>query len=191
MPFCYPTFRVVVRVKVHTGLIELANALEQGLDAFGFELTHTSCLHLLIDAPWGWAMSPHATVTVAGSVVVSDNPCFEYRLDLLELSPAALLTQVSVAEIAAALRRLTESGQIPTPKLSSPLTKAERLTLRLAAKGHDNKTIAKVRNVSEGTVKNTIQTIFQKLGFHARVQLALYYYGCWHVLEDWQPPHHA
>jgi DNA-binding CsgD family transcriptional regulator len=191
MPFCYRGFRVVIKVKIHAGLTELANALEQGLAAFGFELTHTSPIHLLVDAPWGWAVSPHATVTVADSIVVSDNPCPEYQLDLLERSPKALLTQASVAEIAAALRHLAKAGRMPTPKFASPLTKAERLTLRLAAKGHDNKTIAKVRHVSEGTVKNTIQSIFQKLGFHARVQLALYYYGCWHVLEDWQPPYHT
>ncbi|CAN5479478.1 hypothetical protein BH24DEI1_BH24DEI1_07370 [soil metagenome] len=149
----------------------------------GFKLCSGARWHLLIDAPWGWAVSRHATTAVRGAVVVTDNPCPEYKLDLLEQEPAALLSGVSLPDIVRTLEELEAGQKQPLPKLSSPLTPVERLTLRLAARGCDNKVIAKARNTGEGTVKNSLQVVFQKLGFESRVQLA-HYYGNWHALDD-------
>ena len=48
--------------------------------------------------------------------------------------------------------------------------------LELVAKGHSNKEIAGQLYLSEGTVRNYISSLLDKLTLRDRTQLAVYYY---------------
>lgn len=56
------------------------------------------------------------------------------------------------------------------------LTKREHAIMELVAEGLDNKEIAGHLYLSEGTVRNQISAILQKLSLKNRTQLAIYYY---------------
>ena len=63
--------------------------------------------------------------------------------------------------------------------LSNGLTERELEIIELIAQGFDNKEIAARVYISEGTVRNHVSAILQKLQFKNRTQLAVYYYrGC-------------
>lgn len=55
--------------------------------------------------------------------------------------------------------------------------------LRYSAQGWENRRIAQELDLNEGTVRNGLSRVFQKLGFDNRTQVALYYWGLWHLLN--------
>lgn len=61
-------------------------------------------------------------------------------------------------------------------KKESQLTPRENDILELIANGLSNKEIAKQLYISEGTIRNTISIILEKLGLRDRTQLAIYYW---------------
>jgi two-component system, NarL family, response regulator LiaR len=69
-----------------------------------------------------------------------------------------------------ALRSFSES------KNENNLTARENEILELIANGLSNKEISKQIFISEGTVRNTISTILEKLELRDRTQLAIYYW---------------
>ena len=83
----------------------------------------------------------------------------------MALSPE--LTQV----LAEAIReRPKPSGQVQF----SSLTKREKEVLRLIAKGHSNKMIARKLGITEGTVKVHVKNLLHKLGLRSRVEAAVW-----------------
>lgn len=172
--------------RVRAGLEKLGYEISQALPRFGVAVASDANLNLLIDAPWGWAPPQMQHICPAHTVVVSDNPCPEYRLDILEHHPAALLHNVSIEQLAGHLKNPCRARPLPC----SPLTPTERLTLRFLVHGRSPKQIAQCREISEGRVKNTVAVIYQKLGLKSKAHLTLYYFGLWHVLmaEGWTPP---
>lgn len=141
-------------------------------------------LGLLIDAPWGVALHELEQADPGQLVVVTDNPCPEYWEDLWSFQPRGLLAGGhSVENLAEALRE-THLGEPlrRTPEHDSPLTCMERRLLRYSAQGWENRRIAQELDVNEGTVRNGLSRVFQKLGFENRTQVALYYWGLWHLL---------
>jgi len=60
------------------------------------------------------------------------------------------------------------------PQTGPKITDREMEVLRLVAKGHSNREIAKELYISENTVKNHIRNILEKLQLHSRMQ-AVYY----------------
>ncbi|GAA5533985.1 helix-turn-helix domain-containing protein [Deinococcus aluminii] len=115
----------------------------------------------------------------------TDNPCPEYWEDLWAFWLCGLLAGGhSVEDLAGALRR-AQSGESfrRTPQQESPLTCVERRLLRYSAVGWENRRIAQELDLNEGTVRNGLSRVFQKLGFENRTQLALYYWGLWHLLD--------
>ncbi len=83
----------------------------------------------------------------------------------LALSPE--LTQV----LAEAIRERPRSGHGGQP---SCLTKREKDVLRLIAKGHSNKLIARKLDITEGTVKVHVKNLLHKLGLRSRVEAAVW-----------------
>lgn len=83
----------------------------------------------------------------------------------LALSPE--LTQV----LAEAIRERPRHGQASQP---SCLTKREKDVLRLIAKGHSNKLIARKLEITEGTVKVHVKNLLHKLGLRSRVEAAVW-----------------
>lgn len=84
------------------------------------------------------------------------------------------LIEPSVArKVLAEFARLAEPVQPPVERLPVPLSERELEVLRLLAQGASNKQIASRLYLAEGTVKNYISTIFDKLGVEDRTQAAL------------------
>lgn len=63
-----------------------------------------------------------------------------------------------------------------TDRLSAVLTPQEISLVEQVAEGKNNKEIAETLHFSEGTVRNYLSTILEKLGLRDRTQLAVFYY---------------
>jgi DNA-binding NarL/FixJ family response regulator len=56
------------------------------------------------------------------------------------------------------------------------LTEREKQILRLVARGHENKAIARQLNISVFTVQNHIQNLFERICVHNRTEAASVYW---------------
>jgi two-component system NarL family response regulator len=76
------------------------------------------------------------------------------------------------AQLIAEFSRLSSEpvGEADAPRL----TDRELEVLRLVARGHANKEIARQLFISENTVKNHVRNILEKLQLHSRVEAAMY-----------------
>lgn len=155
----------------------------------GIQVSSAATWCLLVDIPLGSAFDIELAET-SQSVIATENPCPEYRLDLLDRQPAALVGILPIDELAATIKVVWQGKEFH-PKVRTSLTQAERETLRLLAQENSNREIAELRGTCVGTVKNTLSTIYLKLGLKSRTQAVHYYYGRWHRLEDWYPPKHV
>ena len=172
--------------QIRCGIPALAQGIVQGLKPFGWQPNQHAGISLLIDGPWGFALKSLEQKTTSKWVIVTDNPCPEYTEDLWSYEPNALLVGAhSAEEIVNALER-TVLGEFfrCTPLYESPLSSLERKLLRYSAKGWENQRIAQTLNLKVGTVRNGLSRVFQKLGFENRAEIALYYWGLWHLLEN-------
>lgn len=71
--------------------------------------------------------------------------------------------------------RQPESGTVSKMKTASvKLTEREKDVIRLVAQGYDNKEISKELFLAEGTVRNQISRLLEKLSLKDRTQLAVY-----------------
>lgn len=106
-----------------------------------------------------------------------------------------LLKDVSGEELASAIRTVTAGGTLIAPSvarkvvaefarltpaspqtaqsLPEPLSEREIDILKVLAQGHTNKEIAERLHLAEGTVKNYVTSILQKIGARDRTQAAL------------------
>lgn len=171
------------------GVPALAQEIALHLRSLGWEEQADAPVTLLLDGPWGVALQGLDVDTTRALVIVTDNPCPEYQEDLWERGPRALLAGGhSVRDIADALQRAAKGEHFRrTPQHSSPLSGCERKLLRFSAMGWENKRIADEFGLTEGTVRNGLSRVFQKLGFENRTQVALYYWGLWHLLDESAP----
>ena len=79
-------------------------------------------------------------------------------------------------EIVAKIPDYIESGR-NAPKAAMPaLTDTERRLVYWLAEGLNNKEIAEQMHFSEGTIRNYLSIILEKLNLRDRTQLAIYYY---------------
>ena len=90
--------------------------------------------------------------------------------DLIEAIKAAAKGEVRLHP--KAQKRLLK--EVRTPDMRESLTERETETLRLVAKGHSNKEIAKHMDVSEVTIKTHVSSILSKLNLSSRTQAALF-----------------
>ena len=101
----------------------------------GMSVSPNADLNLIVDEPMGWASLPR---DVAQTVIVSRNHCPAYRLDLHERGPAALIFPKNTQSILLTLNLVAE-GETVHPNVHTPLTPAERYTIRYTARGYTNK----------------------------------------------------
>lgn len=91
-----------------------------------------------------------------------------------EVAHGGALIQPSVArKVLAEFSRLAPETSHARPLLKEMLTDREQEILRWISHGLTNKEIANRLSLTEGTVKNYISVIFQKLGVQDRTQAAL------------------
>jgi DNA-binding NarL/FixJ family response regulator len=91
-----------------------------------------------------------------------------------EVARGGALIQPSVArKVLAEFSRLAPQEAHGRPALTEPLSLREREVLEGIMRGLTNKEIAGRLNLTEGTVKNYVSVIFQKLGVQDRTQAAL------------------
>jgi len=84
------------------------------------------------------------------------------------------LIEPSVARrVVAEFARMAPPVRQPDDGLAEPLLEREREILRLMAQGLTNREIADRLSLAQGTVKNYVTTILQKLGARDRTQAAL------------------
>lgn len=94
-----------------------------------------------------------------------------------ELAAAIRMAHLGVAQFdPAVLARLVGSGDArpAAPAIDSPLSERELQVLRLLAAGSTNREIALSLHLSEGTVKNHVSRILERLGVRHRTQAAVY-----------------
>jgi len=147
-------------------------------------------------------LGKHPEARVVFLTTFSDD---EYIVAALRLGAKGYLIKQEVANIAPALRsvvagqmvlgkellskvdtflahslptRATENGDMALEALSVPegLSAREFEIIELIAQGLDNKEIAAQIFISEGTVRNHVSAVLQKLQLKNRTQLAVYYY---------------
>lgn len=116
-----------------------------------------------------------------------------------------LLKDTPSEELAAAIRAVykgyTQLGpglvekiiaKVPEPSALTPaswteLTPREREVLRLIAAGESNREIAQTLHISEGTVKNHVTSILNRLALRDRTQAAIFANSFLHNLENPDP----
>jgi two-component system, NarL family, response regulator LiaR len=86
---------------------------------------------------------------------------------------AAGQTHVDPAVAGKLFSHVSQGSQPPPPALANALTERERDVLRLLARGLSNPDIAERLFLSEGTVRNYVSSIFDKLGVSDRTQAAV------------------
>lgn len=69
---------------------------------------------------------------------------------------------------------IKENSRLDTPVCTQHFTQRELTLIRLVANGHSNKEIAAMLYLAEGTVKNGLSRILEKLQLKDRTQLAIY-----------------
>ncbi len=120
----------------------------------------------------------------------------EYIFEALRAGASGyLLKDVSGKELAEAIRTVADGGTLIAPSvarkvvsefarlkpasaktveiLSNPLSRREIEILKALAQGHTNKEIGDILYLAEGTVKNYVTSILQKIGARDRTQAAL------------------
>ncbi|SEG78625.1 DNA-binding response regulator, NarL/FixJ family, contains REC and HTH domains [Thermomonospora echinospora] len=95
------------------------------------------------------------------------------NLPAADLARAVRLAHAGVAQLDSAIVTRLAAG-LHGPAVLTPLTPRETEVLRLISAGATNREIASRLHVSEGTVKNHISRILQRLGLRDRTQAALY-----------------
>ena len=107
-----------------------------------------------------------------------------------------LLKEISVEEVAEAIRAVMQGQSLISPSMASKLlnefnalarraedrqqlpapalTNREIEVLRLVAKGMSNREIAEELYISENTVKNHVRNILEKLHLHSRMEAVIY-----------------
>jgi DNA-binding NarL/FixJ family response regulator len=90
------------------------------------------------------------------------------------VAAGGVLIEPSVArKVVAEFARLAPPARAPDAGLPEPLSDRELEILHLVAQGLSNRAIATRLSLAEGTVKNYISTILQKLGARDRTHAAL------------------
>ena len=143
-------------------------------------------------------LAAHPSARIVFLTTFSDD---EYIVRALRLGAKGYLIKQEVATIAPALRTVMAGQSVlggevldrmdalmhggaaaatPAPagvsELNDDLTERERAIVELVAEGLDNKEIAAKLYLSEGTVRNHISSILQKLELKNRTQLVVRYY---------------
>ena len=121
-------------------------------DEYVFEGLRAGALGYLLKDVSGQELAEAVRTVAAGGALVEPSVARKVLAEFARLAPPA---------------RSVEEG------LPEPLTEREREVVRLLAEGLSNREIAERLSLAEGTVKNHVTNILQKLGVRDRTQAAL------------------
>jgi two-component system nitrate/nitrite response regulator NarL len=107
----------------------------------------------------------------ADGYLVSDLSREAFSLSLLVIMSGEKILPGSLADVLISDRDLID---IKPPKDQANLTDRERQILRCLLDGHSNKLIARVLDITEGTVKVHLKTLMRKISAVNRTQAALW-----------------
>jgi two-component system NarL family response regulator len=83
-----------------------------------------------------------------------------------------LISPTMISKLFSEFSELARKAEAPAA--GPPLTKRETEVLKLVTKGHSNREIANLMQLSEHTAKKHVANILEKLQFHNRMEAALY-----------------
>ncbi len=164
-------------ITIYSGNKFFAELLKSYLDTL--ELSKQAQIDIILDAPWGYAFSVFAQINNNRTIIITDNQCGEYHLDLSDLKPMVLMAKpIGLDDIKLAVQMVAvENGYQKIPKYESALSKTERKALQLCALNSDRKQVAKMMHISPTTLRNYLSEIYSKLGLANVSDLALYYFS--------------
>jgi DNA-binding CsgD family transcriptional regulator len=173
-------------LSVLCGITHLVELTQNKLSSLGFHIISSASTQLVLDFPVGYALSAPQRLENDREqlIMVTWNPCQEYLEDLWDLEPGALLAgpvlqKQSLTETLSEVMDRVSNGERYrlTPGPSTPLTRCERLVLRYIAQGCSNRYVGQRLYVEEQTVKNTLRSVYRKVGVCNHTTAALYYWG--------------
>lgn len=145
-------------------------------------------VHLVLDAPWGFALWGLAELP-RPTLVVTECPSPHYLRDLVALAPEGILaTSAGPKDVLEGLREVAEGQSFHKLPALYPdaLTAREREVMRRVSLGHADAEIACALGVSRRTVYNWVSSLQDKLALENRVQIALYYLGMLPHFHGWR-----
>src|SRR5919112_616013 len=168
-------------LSVLCGVAHLRELVTGTLLNLGFDIEVDAPIKLVLDFPYGYGFDTLKTLTNERSrlIIVTWNPCREYREDLWEMKPGALFAgevferQNLVETLAESVDHLLEDGCYRlTPGPSTSLTHRERIVLRYVARACSNRRIAQQLGLQEQTAKNILRCVYKKLGVRCHAEAA-------------------
>jgi len=150
------------------------------------QLSHP--VHLVLDAPWGFALWGFAELP-RPALVVTGCPSPHYLRDLLALAPEGILaTSAGPEDVLEGLLEVAGGRRFHRlpPLGPEALTVREREVLRRVALGLGDEAIARALGLSRRTVYNWVSSLGEKLGLENRAQIALYYFGMLPYCQQWR-----
>lgn len=192
-PFVRLSLRTILEAQKDVEVVAMGGTGEEAAALFDEHAPDV----LLMDIQMPGAGGLEAAERIVFLTTFSDD---EYIVRALRLGARGYLIKQEVATIAPALRSVMAGQSVlgdevlervealmrakPAPSAASErvppvlgvLTERERAIVELVAEGLDNREIAACLYLSEGTVRNHMSAILQKLGLKNRTQLAVCYY---------------
>ena len=111
----------------------------------------------------------------ASGYLLKDLPADEVAAAVRSVQAGQSIIPPSMAaQLISEFSRLSRQAEQTTDPTTPRLTDRELEVLRLVARGHQNKEIARALYISENTVKNHVRNILEKLQLHSRVEAAMY-----------------
>lgn len=99
-------------------------------------------------------------------------------LTVVKLNGSTIMQPEIASKIVSHIKNITsmpkKTSQATREEFKEELSERETEILKLVAKGFNNRDIAKLLYISEGTVKNYISNIYSKLDISDRSKLILY-----------------
>ena len=181
---------MLLTISLHCLNLGLRAMLETQLRSEGCIVTMHGEVNVTVDVPSGTALFERLVLT--RTVFVTDNPCHEHWLDVLESGVMGFIAgSANWGSLLEAVQCVHHGQQYQKHAVVlSRLKPAQRKVLRLVALTLDNKSIADKLGVKPQTVRDCISEILEELrSSHPELllknsrQLAFYYWGLWHQLQ--------